>query len=164
MSDHYFIVADHGHLKIFRVAQDTGQREPSLSQVGGMDFPAGRQSYTDGQAAMAGRFQSSKHQAAAPGAPGPGPGRTGMSIDERLPMKREEERRRTRDVAEGIEAFFSGKREATWDFACAPDFHRAVVEHLSGPLRQRLRRTITKDLVNQPNDQLRAHFTEAGRR
>jgi hypothetical protein len=84
-----------------------------------------------------------------------------MSIDERLPMQREEERRRTRDIATAIESFFAGRADATWDFAGAQDFHRTVLEQLSSRVRQQLRRTIAKDLVNQPNEQLRAHFAEA---
>lgn len=161
MPEHFFITADHGHIRIFEVRQAAGQREPSLSQVEAMDFPAGRQSYVARDTAMAaGRFQGSRHQSVAPGAPGVAAARTGMSIDERLPMQREEERRRTRDVADEIEAFLGARPAATWDFAGAPTFHRSVVDQLSPPLRQRLRRTIGKDLVNQPNDELRAHYTE----
>ncbi len=160
MPDHYFITADHGHIRIFQVSQATGQHEPSLSQVEAMDFPAGRQSYVDRDTSMAGRFRSSKHQAAGPA--GAIPGRAGMSIDERLPMQREEERRRTRDVADEIEAFLTARPDATWDFAGAAAFHRSVVGQLTPQLRQRLRHTIEKDLVNQPNDELRARYLAVG--
>ena len=159
MSDHYFGAADHGHLRIFLPRQSPGQREPDLEEVEAMDFPLGKHSYSDRDTSMAGRFQGSKHQGAGPGAPGGmGVGRTGMSIDERLPMQREEERRRSRDVAAEIETFFATRPDATWDLACAPAMHRSIVDELSGAVRQRLRRTITKDLVNQRREDVRAHF------
>lgn len=161
MSDHYFVTADHGHLRIFLEQNEPGQREPGLKQVQAMDFPAGRQSYVARDTAMAGRFQSSKHPSGAPGAVGaPTAARTGMSIDERLPMLREEERRRARDVAQEIEAFFAGRRGAIWDFAGAPEIHNAVIDQLSERARQQLRRTFAKNLVNQRMEDVRAHFNE----
>lgn len=161
MSEHYFVTADHGHLRIYLERNGLGQREPALDQVESMDFPAGLKSYTDRDTSMAGRFQSSRNQAAAAGAPGPGPARAGMSIDERLPMQREEEKRRVRDVAAEIETFFASRPGATWDFAGAPEFHHTVIDQLSPRVRRQLRRTIAKDLVNQRTEELRAHF--AGR-
>ncbi|PTX97809.1 host attachment protein [Opitutus sp. ER46] len=164
MSEHYFVTADNGHLRVYLERNEPGQRMPGLQQVEAMDFPAGRQSYNARDTAMAGRFQGSKHQAAATGAPGAAVARTGMSIDERLPMQREENRRRVRDVAAEIEAFFASRGGATWDFAGAPEFRSAVVEQLSPKVRTQLRRTISKDLVNQPAEDVRAHFVEAAGR
>jgi hypothetical protein len=165
MSTHFFVAADHAHLRIFRQRQEPGQREVDLDEVQAMDFPAGRQSYTARDTSMAGRFQSSKHQSRAPGAPGGlEAGRSGMSIDERLPMQREEERRRARDLAEELNAFFAGQKDATWDLAIAPAMHHAVVELLSPKARDQLRRVIGKDLVNQGADAIRAHFTAGAAR
>lgn len=158
MSDHYFVIADQGHLRIYFARNGRRQRGLALDQVAAVDFPAGLRSYVARETSMAGRFQSSKHQVAGAGAPGPGPGRTGMSIDERLPMQREEERRRARDVAAEIDTFLARRPTATWDFAGAPEFHRTVTEQLSPQVRQRLLRTIQKDLVNQRIEQLRIHF------
>lgn len=163
MSDHYFVTADHGHLRVYLEQNSPGQREPGLKQVQAMDFPAGRQSYTARDTSMAGRFQSSKHQSSGPGAIGTNAAaRTGMSIDERLPMQREEERRRARDVAQEIDAFFAARdRDLTWDFAGAPEIHHAVVDQLSDRVRRQLRRTFPKNLVNQRMEDVRAHFNEA---
>ena len=69
MSDHYFITADQGHLRIYVVRTAPGQREAALDPVESMDFPAGVKGYTDRETAMAGRFQGSRNQAAAAGAP-----------------------------------------------------------------------------------------------
>lgn len=164
MSDHYFVTADHGHLRIYRVSQAPGQRAPGLEQVEAMDFPSGVKSYTDRDTAMAGRFQGSRHQAAAPGAPTAAVSRTGMSIDERLPMQREEDRRRARNVAQEIETFFAARPGATYDLAAASGLSPAITALLSSGVGTRLRRTIPKDLVNQPAEDLRAHLTASGSR
>jgi hypothetical protein len=158
MSEHYIVTADHGHLRIFRERRGPGQFTPGLEPVETMDFPAGVRSYTESATDMSGRFASSKQQIA-----GPGTSRGGMSIDERLPMQREEERRRARDVAAEIETFFSSRPDATWDFAAGAELNHAILDQLSNRTRSRLRRTLSKDLVNQRTEDLRAHFTASGR-
>ena len=155
MSDHYIIVADNGHLRIFHERRSPGQTTPSLEEVQALDFPAGLRSYTDQDDDMAGRFQGSKHQTRAPGSP---MARTGMSIDERLPMKREVDRRRANDVAEAIETFLRVRPEATWDFAAGPALHNAVVAALSPQIKQRLQQVVAKDLVHQSPAELRSQF------
>lgn len=161
MSDHYFVTADQAHLRIYLTRQEPGQRQADLDLVESMDFPAGRQSYTDRDTSMAGRFQGSKHQAPGPG--GMAVGRAGMSIDERLPMQEEEQRRRARDVAAEIETFFAARPGATWDVALAPAFKGAVLDKLSKNVRERLRHTLAKDLVNQRAEDVRAQFVGLGR-
>jgi hypothetical protein len=158
MQEHYVVTVDHGHLRIYVERQSPGQRVPALDRVEAMDFPQGRKSYTDRDTDMAGRFASSKHQALAPGSP---TARTGMSIDERLPMQREEARRRAKELAAEIDAFFQQRREASWDFAAGPELNSTVIELLSPDVRQRIRRSIAKDLVNQRGDEVRAHFAGA---
>src|SRR5688572_22965777 len=120
MSEHYVVTADHGHLRIYVERVAPGQRTPALDQVEAMDFPQGKKGYTDRDTDMAGRFASSKHQMPAPGSP---TARTGMSIDERLPMQREEARRRAKEIAAEIDAFFARRPGASWDFAAGPDLN-----------------------------------------
>ncbi|MGH7958614.1 MAG: host attachment protein [Opitutaceae bacterium] len=158
MRDHYVVTTDHGHLRIFVERNSPGQRTPALDQVEAMDFPQGRKSAADRETDMAGRFASSKHQSSAPGSPF---ARTGMSIDERLPMQREEGRRRAREIAAEIDAFFQLRRDASWDFAAGPELKSTVLELLSPAVRQRVKRTLAKDLVNQRGDEVRAHFAGA---
>jgi hypothetical protein len=158
MNSHYIVVADHGHLRIFSEHSRTGQSTPTLTEMHSMDFPEGRKSYVDNDSDMAGRFQSSKHQGPAPGAPS---ARTGMSIDERLPMQREAKRRQIDDITRAIEGFLQGQPDASWDFAAAASVHNAVLEQLSPQLRARLRTSVAKDLVNQPVSELLAHFSRA---
>src|SRR5215213_4946755 len=105
MSEHFVVAVDHGHLRIYVERRAPGQTT-GLDQVEAMDFPAGKRSYADRDTDMAGRFASSKHQSPGPGNP---TARTGMSIDERLPMQREESRRRVKELAAEIDAFFQGR-------------------------------------------------------
>ena len=163
MSEHYIVTLNAGHLRIFEERSEPGQSTPSLQPVESLDFPAGRQAYTDRDTDQAGRFGSSRNQSAGQGAPGsPGgsaTGRSGMSIDERLPMQREEGRRRAKELAAQIDKFFAARPDATWDFAAGPELNGAVLEQISRPVRERIKRSIAKDLVNQRTDQLRAHFS-----
>lgn len=157
MSEHYIVTCDAGHLRIYAERNGPGQFTPTLQQVESMDFPAGRQSYTDRDTDMAGRHTSSRSQG--PGGAGVPAGRTGMSIDERLPMKREEGRRRAKDLAAEIEHFFQQRPNATFDFAAGPDLNGVVIDALSPATRRRIKRSVAKDLVNQRLDELRAHFS-----
>ena len=158
MSEHYIVAVDHGHLRIFAERKPPGQKTPALDRVQAMDFPAGKHSYSDRDTDMAGRFAGSKNQAPGPGSPN---ARAGMSIDERMPMAREEARRRARELAAEIDAFFQRRPQATWDFAAGPELNGVVLELLSPSVRQRIRRSVTKDIVNQRIDEVRAHFAGA---
>jgi hypothetical protein len=158
MSEHFIITADRGHLHIYQHQQARGQMTPTMKEVQALDFPGGRRSYTDRDTDMAGRFQGSRNPAQGSGAP---TARTGMSIDERLPMQEEEERRQTRDICHAIDAFLQQRPNATWDFAGAPAVHNSVLEALSPQTRSRLRQSVAKDLVNQPVADLAGHFEPA---
>jgi hypothetical protein len=156
MSEHYFVAADHGHLRVYLEQQSPGQNTPGVQAVEAMDFPQGKQSYTERDTDMAGRFNSSRHQSPGPGQPTQ---RTGMSIDERLPMELEESRRRVRDLAAELNAFFAQRPNATWDFAAGPDLNGRVLDALTPEVRRRIRKAVTKDLVNQSGNDVRAHFS-----
>lgn len=157
MSDHYVIVADQGHLRVFLRTQDAEQMRPVLREVNEREFPLGHKAYTDTDSDMAGRFQGSKHQGAAPGSP---TARQGMSIDERLPMQREIDKRRNEDVGEHITAILTANPDATWDFAAPAELHKLLLETIPAPVRSRLQKVVPRDLVNQPLATLYAHFTD----
>ncbi len=148
MNEHYVVTLDRGHLRIYAEQQDAGQT-PRLEIVEAMDFPQGKHSYTDRQSDQAGRFPGSQGRSG------------GMSIDERLPMKREEERRSVGLLAGELETFLQSRPGATWDFAAAPELSNAVIEGLSLETRRRLKRALPKDLVNQTSEDVRAHFAGA---
>lgn len=148
MNEHFIVTLDRGHLRIYAEHREPGQT-PRLEIVEAMDFPQGKQAYTDRQSDQAGRFPGSKGLAG------------GMSIDERLPMKREEERRNVGVLADELETFLQSRPGSTWDFAAAPELSNAVIEALSIETRRRLKRTLAKDLVNQTSEDVRAHFAGA---
>lgn len=155
MNDHYIITADRGHLRIFGQRLAPGQLTPALDEVQAMDFPHGKASYTVDSTDVAGRFQGSRSQGRGPGAP---TARTGMSIDERLPMQSEEDRREITDLVAQIERFLQHRPGATWDFAAGPTVHNALLKQLSPATKSRLRRSVSKDLVNQPTTELVDQF------
>ena len=76
-------------------------------------------------------------------------------------MQREKERRMHRDLIETIDSFIQARPDATWDFAAGPDTHNAVIEGLSPRTRERVKRALSKNLVNQPVEQLRSAFNDA---
>lgn len=156
MSEHYIVTLDHGHLRIYAERIAPGQFTPGLEQVEALDFPLGRQNYTDRETDQAGRFSGSRNPAA--GAGGLKGARAGMSIDERLPMQREENRRRAKELAAEIDQFLQRRPDASWDYAAGPDLNGTVLELVSPSVRQRMRRSVAKDLVNQRTDEVRAHF------
>lgn len=125
MSDHYIVTSDRGHLRIYAETRPPGQSSPGLAVVSAIDFPEGKYDYTDRDTDRAGRF---------PGAEGKS---GGMSIDERLPMKREEERRTVRLIARELESFFATRPQATWDLAVAPTLYNAIAQTLSSGTRRR---------------------------
>jgi len=158
MNEHYVVTVDQGHLRIFAERQKPGQFVPGLEQVEALDFPLGRNQYTDRETDKAGRFGGSKEPSAASGSPN---ARNGMSIDERLPMQREEARRRAKELAAQIDAFFQSRPEVSWDFAAGPALNGAVLELISPAVRSRVRRSVAKDLVHHPVAELRAHFASS---
>jgi len=155
MNEHYVVALDRGHLRIFSETSATGRDLPRLELVEAMDFPGGMNNYTAHDTDMAGRFPGSKGRATK--------GRsTGMSIDERLPMKREEGRRSARLIAAEVDAFFQSRPTATWDLAAAPALYNVVIEQLSPDTRRRLKRALSKDLVNQTPEDVKTQFAAAG--
>ena len=155
MNSHYFVIADHSRIRILTERTQVGQTTPGLEEVFAMDFAQGRASYTDNDTDMAGRFQGSKQQGASPGSP---TARTGMSIDERLPMQREAHRRAVSEIAGAIDSFLELRPESSWDFAAGPSMHNAVLERLPSSIRSRLRSSLAKDLVKQPLSERRERF------
>ncbi len=66
-----------------------------------------------------------------------------------------------KDLAAELNAFFTQRPDATWDFAAGPDLNGRVLDALTPEVRRRIRKAVTKDLVNQPGSEVRAHFATA---
>lgn len=147
--DHYMAVVDRAHLRIYLVRdpQWGGSTQFELAQA--FDLIAGHQQYTDRDSDMAGRFPGGSGRALASG---------GGTIDERLPMQNEHERRIIGDIADSLQRFLAAHPGATWDFAAGPAIHQPILDRLPKALRDRLGVALVKELVHQTPAQLRAHL------
>ena len=150
-SGHFVVLVDRGHLRIYSVDRPVGIREMRYTIADALDFPDGKNSYTSNDSDQAGRFPGSR------GLQG------GLGIDERLPMQRERDSKLAEQIAERISRFLEKNPSAIWDYAAGPAIHKAVLDRVSAPARRRLRTVLTKDLVNIPANELRAHFGSNGR-
>jgi hypothetical protein len=146
-SGHYIVLLDRGHLRIYSAEHPVGVRETRYVSVDAVDFTDGVKSYTSNDSDQAGRFPGSK------GRP------SGMSIDERLPMRNERDAKLAEQMAHRITRFLQQHNKATWDYSAGPALHQAVLDRLERDVRQRLRTALTKDLVHHPANDLRMHFS-----
>lgn len=131
-------------LRLFREDQPAGALGPHLTLVEAVDFPEGRQPYTENDSDFAGRFPRGTGY--------------GASIDERLPMQGEHERRNAAEIARELSRFLTRHPGLAWDYAAGPNLHRAVLERLPAELRTRLDRAEVKDLTKVPPQELARHF------
>ncbi len=146
--DHHFVVADRGHLRIYRrVDQAPEAHKPRIKVAFSVDFPRGREPSHAQDTDQAGRF------------PGHDGRSGGMSIDERLPQQREQERKLPARAAEQINRYFQENPGVQWDFSAAPDFGPRVLDEVDPAVRDRLMLNLPKSLVGQSEAELLEHFT-----
>lgn len=147
--EHYVITADRRHLRIHRTVQRQGSAQPGLALVQEMEFSDTRDGPTGRETDQAGRFADSRG----------GRGQVlGGSIDERLPMKNEMDKRVTTRIAENITELLADEPQNVWSFAAGPDLHRAVLESVPSDIRGRLRKDLDKNLTSTPTAELAGHF------
>lgn len=137
-------------LRLYLEDQPPGALGPQFKVVEAADFPAGRRQYTDNDADFAGRF--------------PRGANNNSSIDERLPMQEEYERRNVAEIARELSRFLARHPGLAWDCAAGPALHHAVLERLPAEQRKRLDRSAIKDLTKLPPQELARHFPVAAGR
>jgi hypothetical protein len=115
--EHFVAVLDRAHLNIYQVRNGGRADRARLEPVEIIELPAGNERYTERDTDQAGRFGARF-----------GPG--GGSIDERLPMQNEHERRLAADLAARLGRFLEQHDGATWDYAAGPALHHAVLDRL----------------------------------
>jgi hypothetical protein len=141
----FLVILNRGHLRIY----DADRPTPEL--VESIDMAEGLHGYTDNDTDQAGRFPGSQ-----------GKGRSvGGSIDERLPMQEEQQRRIVRESAKQVEAFLESHPDAHWSFAAGPALQQPVLDELTGAARSRLDKAIAKDLVNVRLTELPKYFSQS---
>lgn len=83
------------------------------------------------------------------------------SIDERLPMYREGQKRICAELAHRVNEFFRIRPQAAWDFAAPEAIFHEVLNELEPGVRTRIRRALPKDLVHLGPAELVSHFAGA---
>jgi hypothetical protein len=141
--DHFIVVLGRAHLRIYAVRGGGRGARSQFELAESFDLHAGRQHYTGRDTDQAGRFS----------ARGPG-----GSIDERLPMQEEHERRLAAELAGHVAQFLAAHADAEWDYAAGPALHHAVLDRLPADVRARLAVALAKELVHQSPAELRIHF------
>lgn len=147
MTPRLIAVLNRTSLRLFLEHQPPGALGSHFAVVEAADFPAGRQQYTDNDADFAGRF--------------PRGADNNSSIDERLPMQEEFERRNAAEIARELTLFLRRHPAMPWDYAAGPQLHHAVLELLPAEHRARLERTALKDLTKIAPADLPRHFPVA---
>lgn len=143
--EHYVVALDRAHLRIYHRREEPGVLNQAQFELAeSIDFPAGKRHYTANESDHAGRFSAM--------------GQARGSIDERLPMQEEHQRRVLADLAHFLDGFLSARPNARWDLAAGPALHHALLAALKPEVRARLRQSVAKDLVNQSPTELRTHF------
>jgi len=143
-----YVTLDRSRLRVYQMStSELPDGNGAWKVLASEDFPEGRAAYADSTTDSAGRF---------PTAQGPG-----MSIDERLPLKEEHERRVVADVAAALRRCLAAHPRVTWHLAAGPGLLQAVEGQLTPDLRARLGRTLERNLAKMPPNELRAHFAAA---
>jgi hypothetical protein len=143
--EHFVVVLDRAHLRVYQMREDPGVLSQAQFELAeSIDFPAGKRRYTAQDTDQAGRFNSA--------------GQTQGSIDERLPMQEEHQRRVLADLAHFLDAYLGERPKARWDLAAGPALLQPLLAAVKPAVRARLGQTLAKDLVHQSPAELRAHF------
>ena len=145
MAEKFIIAADRARLKIYRYAQAPGQFTPSIQPVNPAELLETRRPYPAPEAQFA-----SRHSGAAARS-------RSFPPSEGVPV-REESIVPVADLALQIGKFLEKKADATWDLAAPGAMLEELIDALPEDVRRRLDQVVTKDLVNVPPIELRAHF------
>lgn len=145
MAEKYIIAADRAHLRIYRYSQQPGQFTPSLQPVDALDLDD-EASFSRTSTELPGRFSASPF------------------LSDPIPRSEEVQTRdkpaqMTERLAERIAVFMARRANASWDLAANPALANELFELLPEPIRARLNRVVSKDLVNVPPAELREHFS-----
>jgi hypothetical protein len=144
VTDHYIVVVDRFHLRIYRVMGARGTAQFELAEA--FDLTA------------LGVQEAGGTAVGAPSRLADPPGMDPAALGERAPP----ERTLVSAIAEQVDRFFLEHDEATWDFAAAQPVHQPVLNRLTLPTRRRLGRTVVKEITQQTPQQLRSHFVLVG--
>lgn len=147
MNEHYIVTVDRGQLRIYVEAPAVGQRTPRLEVVETMDFPRRDESVVT--------IAPDASEQSAPTRSPP------MGAD-RLPLPRRLFRRSRDIIAAELDTFLQNRPQASWDMAAAPALYHFIIDRLSPETRRRLKRALSKVMVNLRADEVLAQFAAVG--
>jgi hypothetical protein len=144
MHEHYIVTLDRARLRIYAESRDISRGVPRLEVVEAMDFPGNDDDNenTDGQRPLVS-------------------GNTSRPQDERRSSGSREERKNVQTLATELNTFLQNRPAASWDFAAPSPIYDSVIRDLSPETAQRLRHTLSEDLVHQNAAGVREHFAAA---
>lgn len=145
MPDSLFVALDRSRLRVYKEPKPfAGRPRSGLEVLANVDFPDGRANYSDRDTDQAGHFPTN--------------GSASQSMDERLPMKEEQERRIIDDLVSALEPVLRQNPGLTWHLAAGPELLQPVLSKLDPGLRRRLGRSIEKNVAHLPADELPGRF------
>ncbi len=154
MKSSFFIVADRGNLKAFRVEKVPTNHAPRLHLVQAFSFVDGHLKVSEMNTDLEGGF---------PAGGGPPSGQGGGMRHQNSTAEKhyniEHDKRAAKQLAETITELLTQERPGTWSFAAPGEIKEAVLSHLEPGMRKGLAESLSRDLVNVPPQQLLEHFT-----
>lgn len=149
MNPLYLVLVAQGRFRVLERRRDAERSTSGWLEIANEASPFGGNAYTARETDQAGRFPKTL-------------GQGGMSIDERLPMKEEEQRRMVEWLAGCIDNFMTPRPDEAWVFAAGPELHNPVLEALRPSVRSTLSESLQQNLINVPGDEAAAHFMRVG--
>jgi hypothetical protein len=155
MKSSFFVVADRGNLKAFRVEKVPAERPPRLKLVREISFVDAHTRIVEMNTDLAGGFPAG-------GAPqngkGGGNGRHQNSIAEKH-YDIELDRRTVRQLAESIRQLVKEEKASAWSFAAPAALKNAILQELSAEEKKSLSEAVAGDFVNVTPGELLGHFS-----
>ena len=145
MNAELLIIADRGQMKTYSIEAPPGETA-AARLVDTFEIEESRGRFADEFTDVAGAFPNS------------GSGGRGNSVAERTQLATENELRAFRKLAAHIHKLIRQRHPRNWAFAAPAEINNAILADLPNECRQTLVRNLPKDLVNQPEDELLAHF------
>jgi hypothetical protein len=156
MKSSFFIVADRGNLKAYRVEKTATDRNPRVQLVQAFSFVQPHLKLIETNSDAAGRFPVGAGPASGSGG---GNGRHQNSVSEKH-YDIEFDRRSVKELAQRIDEVLRAENPGAWSFAAPAELKEAVLDQLAPEQRKLLAESLSRNLVNVDKSELLEHFSE----
>lgn len=142
MKSSFFIVADRGNFKVFRVEKTATENHPRLHLLQATTLAEGHAKIGDINTDAEGN---------APGVPNStGEKHYDLELD----------RRAARQLAQMVEEVLQKEKPAAWSFAAPKGMNSAILSHVRPEWQRTLAENLPQDLTNVAHNTLLGHFSE----